>query len=239
MICTRLMPIGAALALHFVFAPPASADITFNVGPGGGNPAENILFNQNGLNIGPAPTIMGATNQTSTVLNIDGQGVNLMAANGIGQASVVSDTGNPFSQVLFTPNGSPPAGFNALTSFTDFKLNIDATANGTVVFSVNGGAFVSAALPLDANGQNFFRITADGLDAITSLLVTANGGIITDIKQIRIGGLAGPPDSNPLPNPVIEPELNPEPASLLAWGMIAVAGALAARGRHPRLAVAR
>src|SRR5262245_50587393 len=93
----------------------AQAGVVFGVGPGGGNPAENVLFNQSGLNTGPAPTIMGATNQTSVVLNIDGQGTNL-TIHGSGQASVVSDAGNPFGSVLFTPNGSPPLGFSPLSN---------------------------------------------------------------------------------------------------------------------------
>jgi hypothetical protein len=226
--------LGLLFTIALLSGNIAEAGVVFTVGPGGGNPAENVLYNQSGLVTGPAPVIMGATNQTSVVLNIDGQGTNLTIHGG-GQASVVSDSGDPYSSVLFTPNGSPPPGLNALASFTDFKLNINATANGTVSFSVNNGAFVSGALPLDKNGENFFRITASGSDVITSLLVTASGSIIDNIKQIRIGGLTGI-GPNPLPNPIIEPEIAPEPASLLAWGFLAATGAMVTRIRRRLLA---
>jgi len=227
----RLSLALSALTVGLVVAGIANAGVTITAGPGGGNPAENITFNQNGLFLGPGATINGATNQTSVVLDVSSTASGLLVASGgIGQATVQSP-GGVFGDVTFMANGAPPSGFNALTSFTDLKFNIDATAIGPVTISAFNGATLlnSVGLTLDPNGQNFFRVIADGLDVITKVVVTAGGDIINDIKQIRVGGLAGP---SPLPDPIVEPDLHPEPASILAWGLVAAAGAVATRLRR-------
>jgi len=222
----KLLSLAAVLAL----AARADAGIVFQVGPGGGNPDENVLFNQNGL-VTTGTTVMGATNQTHAVLDMTSQqGFSLQASGG--QASLERVGGGSFGSVLFTPNSSPPTGLGislvGLASFTDLKFNIHATSDGLVTLLVNNSVS-SGLLPLDANGQNFFRITADGSDTITSLLVTTSGGdLITDVKQIRLGGLTAPPGDPPIdpvitPDPVLDPTV-PEPASIILWSVIGAVG---------------
>ena len=62
----------------------------FTVGPGGGNPAENLLFNNANLQLGPATLIQGVTNNSNRVLDITSN-VNLVG-NG-GQARIEGQGG--------------------------------------------------------------------------------------------------------------------------------------------------
>jgi hypothetical protein len=220
------------------------ASIIITVGPGGGNPDENVMYNQAGLTL-VGNSIMGATNQTSRVLDIQAnQSISLSASGG--QARVEQLGGAPFNGAMFTPHSANdlPAGLNPLGAFTDFKFNVNATANGLVNIVVNGLTSTNVAITqsllnaaLDMNGENFFRIIANGGDVITKVSVTANGNIIQEFKQVRLGGLFDSGGNVIAGPPVPDPDPVPEPTSVLVWGVLAAAGAALRLSRRSATAV--
>jgi hypothetical protein len=215
-------------------ASNVSAGVIVIPGPGGGNPAENLLFNQPGLELGPALTIQGATNQSNAVLDIMSINDMLLVGNG-GQARVEGDGGASFTGVMFIPSSNPPVGLNGMVSFTDIKFNIDASADGTLLIDVflNGSNTATSFGPfdLDENGENFFLIISFGGDVITKVTLTASGDIIEQIRQIRLGGVETSNGNGEIP----------EPGALSLWAVVGIAGALGFAGRKLRrkLAMAR
>jgi hypothetical protein len=50
-------------------------------------------------------------------------------------------------------------------------------------------AFFEDDFTVDANGQNFFTVTAINGQAMTSISLTAiNGAVFEDVRQVRLGG---------------------------------------------------
>jgi hypothetical protein len=234
----------AALTFLTLGIGQSEGAIIITAGPGGGNPAENVVFNQSGLVTNGTP-VQGATNQTSVVLDIQpNQSITLLASGGQGQAHVQQFGGGGFDGVSFIPHSANnlPAGLFPLSAFNDFKFNVNALANGTIDIVVNGkdgsnNAVTSSLLgaSLSQNGENFFRIIADNNFSITNVTITASGNIIDDLKQVRLGGLTGPAGIiNPPPSP--DPDFVPEPASAVLWGLLAAAGAVARwrKNRHSK-----
>jgi hypothetical protein len=181
-----------AVALAATFGGAARADIVVVTGVNNQgtdnvllNPATNVL------------TVTGTVGPDDLVVNFTStSGSGLLNANPSGQATVSGGTGNvALTQLTF--------GLADNDSFTRAVFNINAATNGSTLIHVEGininGGFFEDDFTVDANGQNFFTVSAINGQAITSVgLLGINGAVFEDVRQVRLGGS--------LVTPVPEPE---------------------------------
>lgn len=171
----------AVFGIVSVFAGTAKADIVVVSGVNNTG-TDNVLLNPST----DVLTVTGTVGPNNLVVNFtSNSGSKLLSANPSGQATVSGGTGNaPFTQLTF--------GLANNDTFTRAVFNINAAADGAVVIHVEGvnitGGFFEDNFTVDANGQNFFTVTAINGQLITSISLTAiNGATFEDVRQVRIG----------------------------------------------------
>lgn len=206
----RLVTLSAAFVVMMMASATVWADpITITTGNPGNQDTDNVLFNNPGL-VHSGLVVQGDFNGSGAGFIVDftsASGSGNLGVSG-GQAVLVGGTGNtPFTNVTVQlENGA---------TFTKLILNIDVT-NGlapptqvqfTVNYTLAGGQVFNQVFTVDANGQNFFGITAGEGAVINSVTIQALGNTtFADINQWRLGGFANP-----------QTEV-PEPATLLLLG---------------------
>lgn len=220
----RLIPLSAAFIVMMMASATVWADpITITVGNPGNQGTDNVLFN-NGSLVHSGLLVQGDFNGAGAGFIVDFTSTSGSGNLGVsgGQAVLVGGTGNtPFTNTTVQlENGA---------TFTKLIFNIDVT-NGlpppnqvqfTVNYTLAGGQVFNQVFTVDANGENFFGITAGDGAVINSVTIQALGNTtFADINQWRLGGFSNP-----------QTEV-PEPATLLLLGSGLAGTASALRRRR-------
>jgi hypothetical protein len=166
----------AVFGIVSVYAGTAKADIVVVSGVNNQG-TDNVLLNPST----DVLTVTGTVGANNLLVNFtSNSGSKLLSANPSGQATVSGGTGNaPFTQLSF--------GLANNATFTRAVFNINAATAGSVVIHVTGvnitGGFFEDTFTVDANGQNFFTVTAINGQLISTISLTAtNGATFQDVR---------------------------------------------------------
>jgi len=209
----KLLLVMATLGVITFVTGTARADIVVITGVNNQG-TDNVLLNP-ATNVLTVTGTVGANNQVVNFTSSSGS--QLLNANPSGQATVSGGIGNgPFTQLTF--------GLANNDTFTRAVFNINANVDGMVTITVTGinitgGTFVDV-FTVDANGQNFFTVTAINGQLIQT--ISLSGVAMNDVRQVRLGG--GEIVANV-----------PEPASMLLLGGGLVGAAAAIRRRRRKI----
>ena len=180
---------GSLLATMFALSVPASAGVIFNPTNDPQADEQNIVFNGPGSTAGPALTVTGRTNQTSTVVAFTSNENLVTPASG--QARVEADDGAFQYLEVYVQDGS---------TFGDliFNLNTPNALTGTALISVYTTTGLETYNFDVTNGQNFLTILATGGSAINKVVIDSSQTNtelqaidIDDGRQFRISGVGG------------------------------------------------
>jgi hypothetical protein len=202
----------AVCGIISIVAGTAKADIVVVTGVNNQG-TDNVLLNP-ATNVLTVTGTVGANNLLVNFTSTSGNG--RLNADPSGQATVSGATGNdPLTQLTF--------GLANNSTFTRAVFNINAAVNGSVTITVTGinitGGTFTQSFTVDANGQNFFTVTAINNQLIQT--ISLSGVQMEDVRQVRLGGGA-------IQNTV------PEPASmfLLGTGLLGAAAGFRKRLRR-------
>jgi len=177
----------AIFAIVGLAAGTAKADIVVVTGVNNQG-TDNVLLNP-ATDVSTVTGTVGANNLVVNFTSSSGSG--LLSADPSGQATVSGGTGNiAFTQLTF--------GLANNDTFTRAVFNINAAGNGTVTIhvegiNINGGSFEDD-FTVNANGQNFFTVTAINGQLITSISLSTTDTTFEDVRQVRLGGTGEIPE---------------------------------------------
>ena len=174
---------AAALALS---AGAASADIQIFAGSVPQNPDENVLLST-GMT---GNTVVGITNQTNSSVTFTGSEALSLPSNGQARIEAVDGA---FTNLGFNLTNS------ALT-FGRAEFNINAATAGSVTISGfdNMNDPFTGTFSLAGGGQNFFNLVGINGQSIRNVSIVSTAPV-TDVRQIRLGGVAGVAGAVPEP----------------------------------------
>jgi hypothetical protein len=204
----RKLIVGAACVLLLAGVTPASADMIITIGPSPAGDLDNVLFNEPGLERGPAMIVEGAIN--GLIFNIEG--LEDLITPAAGQARVEgADGGFQFASIYAADAG---VYFEAFVANLQFASQTSGFATVTAYNQFGDSEFLMFAI---TPGENFFRVTALDPQLLARIEILTDVDL-DDIRQIRIGGI----QDQQIPIP--------EPGILLLFGV----GLIAAARRHRR-----
>lgn len=201
------------LAAAAALLASGSAHAAVTAATGNGNTGvDNVLANACTL----GANVQSGSNTVAGCLNVDPSAIVLFS----GTENLVYSGGQATLDAEDGSFGGVAISFEDGSTFTKLIFNIDAVQDGVANFFADTGSGefqVGGDYALDASGQNFFTIIADGGDAISSFRISVadvfeacqgnpancptNPALINniaDIKQVRIGTANGP---DPVPEP--------------------------------------